>query len=193
MGDYQTNCYILRQEGRSLIIDPGMGATPWVKKEAVHPVAILNTHGHFDHVWSNDELHNELNIPIYTPEDDVYLLTKDPYGLGQPPSKADICVQRGSRTFEQGGFAFTYHHVPGHTPGCSIIEIGDAIFSGDFIFKGSIGRTDFPKSSPEAMFRSIQWFMDHFKEEKTIFPGHGPATTVSEAREMLPKWLHYLS
>ena len=193
MGDYQTNCYILKKEGRSLVIDPGMGAVPWVTREATGPVAILNTHGHFDHVWSNAALQEALKVPLYTPEEDLYLLTADPYGLGQPPSKADICV-KGSQSFEQGGFAFHYHHVPGHTPGCSVIEFDEGIFSGDFIFKGSIGRCDFPKSDPEAMRRSILWFMETMTEnDKPVYPGHGPATTVGEAKAMLPAWLRYLS
>ena len=74
MGEYQTNCYIVRIEDKEIIIDPGMGATQWVMANVTNPIAILNTHGHFDHVWSNQELKEKLNIPLYTPKGDVFLL-----------------------------------------------------------------------------------------------------------------------
>ena len=74
MGEYQTNCYIATIEGKDFIIDPGVDATSWVLENVTNPVAILNTHGHFDHVWSNDELQKKLNIPLYTPKDDIKLL-----------------------------------------------------------------------------------------------------------------------
>ncbi|HIP31040.1 MAG TPA: MBL fold metallo-hydrolase, partial [Sulfurospirillum arcachonense] len=78
MGAYQTNCYIVEVEGKEFIIDPGMDATDWVLKNTTNPVAILNTHGHFDHVWSNKELKEKLNIPIYVPKDDEFMLKDDP-------------------------------------------------------------------------------------------------------------------
>ncbi len=93
MGAYATNCYILTVNGKDIIIDPGMGATEWVKKEAKNPIAILNTHGHFDHIWSNKELSESLNIPIYCPKDDAFMLEKDPFNYGVPKSRASFLVQ----------------------------------------------------------------------------------------------------
>ena len=86
MGDYQTNCYIVTIDEKDFIIDPGVGATKWVKQNVKNPVAILNTHGHFDHVWSNKEVKELYNIKLYTPKDDTFMLEKDPYGFGMTPS-----------------------------------------------------------------------------------------------------------
>jgi len=65
MGVYQTNCYIVTIDKKDIIIDAGVGATPWIIKNVTNPIAILNTHGHFDHIWSNAELKKHFNIPIY--------------------------------------------------------------------------------------------------------------------------------
>eukprot|EP01156_Anaeramoeba_ignava_P010113 Anaeramoba_ignava/a478891_4.p1 GENE.a478891_4~~a478891_4.p1 ORF type:complete len:127 (-),score=14.95 a478891_4:195-575(-) len=113
MGDYQTNCYIITVDGKDFIIDPGVGATNWVKQNVTNPVAILNTHGHFDHVWSNDELSKLLNIKIYTPKQDEFMLEKDPYGLGMPPSTADYLVEEDEE-LDFDGTKVKYHFFPGH-------------------------------------------------------------------------------
>ena len=71
MGPYQTNCYIITVQGKDFIIDPGVDATQWVTTNVTNPIAILNTHGHFDHVWSNQAVKEQLNIPIYCPKEDI--------------------------------------------------------------------------------------------------------------------------
>jgi len=93
MGDYQTNCYIVTVDKKDFIIDPGVDALRWIKQNVTNPVAILNTHGHFDHVWSNTAVQNEYNLKIYTPKDDNFMLEKDPYGMGMPPSCADVLIE----------------------------------------------------------------------------------------------------
>ena len=92
MGDYQTNCYIVTINDKDLIIDPGVNAFSWIKRNVKNPIAILNTHGHFDHVWSNQEIKDNYKIKLYIPKDDEFMLTLDPYNLGMPPSYADILV-----------------------------------------------------------------------------------------------------
>lgn len=191
MGVYQTNCYIVEGEEGSLIIDPGVDASSWVLKTAKNPLAILNTHGHFDHVWSNAQLQKELNIPLYTPQEDSFMLENDPFSQGTPASIPDILVH-GDESFTIGEFGVKFIHLPGHTPGCSIIQIGDMIFSGDFLFKGSIGRTDFPYSNSQMMIESIEKFM-LFEDNLTVYPGHGEATTVHAEQVVLPRWIAYLS
>ena len=142
-GTYQTNCYIVSINGKELIIDPGVGATKWVKKNVANPVALLNTHGHFDHIWSDCELKKELNIPIYIPKNDVFMLEEDVFNQSQPTCKANILVD-GDEEFDIDGIKVKYIFFAGHTPGCSVIEVEDSWFSGDFIFENSIGRVDFP-------------------------------------------------
>jgi glyoxylase-like metal-dependent hydrolase (beta-lactamase superfamily II) len=190
MGAYQTNCYIVTIDGKDLIIDPGVGATSWVKQNTTNPIAILNTHGHFDHVWSNQEVKDELNLPIYCPKGDAFMLENDPFSQGTPSSKADIIVD-GDETFDFDGIKVKFHLFAGHTPGCSAIEIGDCLFTGDFIFNGSIGRVDFPYSEPADMKKSINRVLKWEKDYK-IYPGHGPSTTLKKEKESLKAWLNYI-
>ena len=190
MGDYQTNCYIVSVDGKDFIIDPGMGATRWVMKNVTNPVAILNTHGHFDHVWSNAELQEKLKIPLYTPMEDVMLLQESSWMPDLPPSKPDVEVE-ANQEFDFEGVKVKFLHFPGHTPGCSMIEIGDAIFSGDFIFERSIGRTDFPYSSPKEMKESLRRFKE-IPYDKTIYPGHGGTTTIKQEQQYSDYWIENL-
>jgi len=190
MGDYQTNCYIINVDNKDFIIDPGVGATDWVKANVTNPVAILNTHGHFDHVWSNKQVSEELGLKIYTPKDDNFMLQKDPYGFGMTPSSADVLVEPDEE-FDFDGVKVKFHHFPGHTPGCSAIEINDNLFSGDFIFQNSIGRTDFPFSSPQSMKESIEKVLKWDRNIR-IFPGHGSSTSLNAERSSLENWKNYL-
>jgi hydroxyacylglutathione hydrolase len=188
MGPYQTNCYIVTENGKDIIIDPGVGAAEWVEANVTHPVAILNTHGHFDHVWSNQELKEHFGIPLYTPKGDVMLLQSSNWMPDLPPSYPDIEVE-GDQTFDIEGIEVRFRHFPGHCPGCSVIEIGDAMFSGDFIFHNSIGRVDFPYSSPEAMKQSLKRFqlLDY---DKKVYPGHGIPTSIKAEQRNVPYWLN---
>ena len=190
MGDYQTNCYIITIDGKDIIIDPGIDATEWVKKNVTNPIAILNTHGHFDHVWSNAELQKELGVKLYTPKEDVMLLKSSSWMPDLPPSTPDIMVE-GDEELDIDGIKVKFRHFAGHTPGCSTIEIGDAMFSGDFIFQRSIGRTDFPYSNPADMKKSLQKFQK-LDFDKTIYPGHGGTTTIKEEQQYAPYWIKQL-
>ncbi len=188
MGNYQTNCYIVSIEGKEIIIDPGMGATEWVASNVSNPVAILNTHGHFDHVWSNAELQRRFNIPLYTPKDDAFLLDGSNWMPTLPPSAPDVLVEGEDVLLNIAGIEVRFRHFPGHCPGCSTIEIGDAMFSGDFIFERSIGRVDFPYSDPKAMKESIHRFLK-IDYDKKVYPGHGRSTTIKAEQKNLPYWL----
>jgi glyoxylase-like metal-dependent hydrolase (beta-lactamase superfamily II) len=187
MGVYQTNCYIVTVEGKDLIIDPGVDATTWVLNNVSNPVAILNTHGHFDHVWSNTEVKEKLRIPLYCPKEDTFMLTDDPLGQGTPKSIPDYEVV-GDELLDIAGIKVQYRHFPGHTPGCSVIEIGDVWFSGDFLFQQSIGRWDFPASSGEDMIKSLEKALT-VEGDYTIYPGHGLSTTLKAEQRVIPYWI----
>ncbi len=191
MGQYQTNCYIVSLDGKDIIIDPGVDAFSWIKDNAKNPIAILNTHGHFDHVWSNNEVKEYFNIPIYCPKDDVFMLENDPFSQGTPKSVADFEVEH-DEVIILNGTNITFHHFAGHTPGCSAIEIGDNLFSGDFIFKGSIGRVDFPYSNSSDMKKSINKVLS-WEKDFNIYSGHGEPTTLNNEKESLKSWLNYLN
>jgi glyoxylase-like metal-dependent hydrolase (beta-lactamase superfamily II) len=190
MGDYRTNCYIVTVDGKDFIIDPGVAATPWVKQNVTNPVAVLNTHGHFDHIWSNQEVKESLNIKLYVPKNDAFMLKNDPYGLGLPDSTADYLVEPDEE-LDFDGIKVKFHFFPGHTPGCSAIEIENTLFSGDFIFNGSIGRCDLPHSDPSLMIKSIDKILDWEKNIR-IYPGHGDSTTLKSERSSLISWKNYL-
>ncbi len=188
MGEYQTNCYIVTINDKSLIIDPGIGAAEWVKENAKNPIAILNTHGHFDHVWSDAQLKEDLNLPVIIHEKDAFFLKKNQFGMAIPPCEPDILI-KDEKTITIEEIEFRFLHFPGHTPGCCVIEFEEAWFSGDFIFRGSIGRVDFPYSDPEEMKRSLKKF-SAVNYDKPVYPGHGPATTVKEEQRYVDYWLN---
>ena len=190
MGDYMTNCYIITVDCKDFIIDPGVGALRWIKSQVQNPVAILNTHGHFDHVWSNSEVQKEFNLKIYTPIGDKPMLQMDPYGMGMPPSTPDIEIQPDEE-IEIQGVKIKFHHFPGHTPGCSAIQFNEHLFTGDFIFKGSIGRFDFPMSNAKDMKNSIAKILE-WNNDFHIYPGHGGKTTLKSEKENLVQWYNYI-
>jgi len=190
MGPYQTNCYIVTKDAKDIIIDPGVDATAWVKANVTNPIAILNTHGHFDHVWSNAELQRDLGVKLYTPKEDAMLLNSSSWMPDLPPSIPDVLVEDDAE-LNLDGIKVKFRHFPGHTPGSSTIEIDDAMFSGDFIFEKSIGRTDFPYSNPEDMKKSLEKFMQ-LDFDKTIYPGHGNTTTIQQEQRYAPYWIQQL-
>ncbi len=186
MGEYQTNCYIVTINDKDFIVDPGVGATEWVMENVQNPVAILNTHGHFDHVWSNAELKERLGVPIVIHKDDAFLLQNEQFGISMPKSEPDILVEDGD--VEIAGERIKFLHFPGHTPGCSVIDFGDFWCSGDFIFAGSIGRVDFPYSDPQAMKESLKRFKA-IPYDKPVYPGHGGPTTIKNEQRFVDYWL----
>ena len=190
MGATQTNCYIATIEGKDFIIDPGMGATQWVLENTTNPVAILNTHGHYDHVWSNAALQEKLKIPLYCPKGDSFMLQKCPLGQPTPPSTPYYEVV-GDESLKIENIQIDYLHFPGHTPGCSIIQIKDVWFSGDFLFQQSIGRWDFPFSSGQEMVKSLEKAMK-VEGDYTVYPGHGLSTTLKKEQQGMPQWIAYV-
>lgn len=187
---YETNCYILKTQNGEFIIDPGEGATNWVKENVKKPLAILCTHGHWDHTWSCAELQKELKTPVYINEQDKDYIANDLYQRGVPKCKPNLLV-KGNKTFNIKSIEIKFHFFPGHTPGCSMIEIDNFIFSGDFLFKDSIGRTDLPFSNPKQMIESLKKFKQ-FPGNKTIYPGHRGNTTVKAEQKNIDHWLDIL-
>lgn len=190
LGSLQTNCYVLTQNEQSIIVDPGEDALSFCK-DAQNPLAIINTHGHFDHVWSNEEVAKHFDIPIIIHENDAFMLQADQFGSQKPPSKADILV-KNSEKMHFGEFEFYFFHLPGHSPGTCAVVFDEIIFSGDFVFDRSIGRYDLPYSNSSHMKQSIERFLEHFTHDAPIYPGHGSPTSVKEARTFLPIFNQYI-
>ncbi|ENY6720225.1 MBL fold metallo-hydrolase [Campylobacter jejuni] len=189
-GVYETNCYILFTPKGEFIIDPGTNALLFIKQHVKNPLAILNTHGHYDHIWDNAKVKKEYNIPIYIHKNDAFML-HDNFNQGYDSSDADFLVDNED-ILNICGVDFKFHFLPGHTPGCTMIEIAskNIMFSGDFLFYRSIGRWDFPYSDANLMKQSLEKVMT-YKEDFKLLPGHGQETTLKEEQIHLPSWLRY--
>ena len=189
-GVYETNCYILFTPKGELIIDPGTDALLFIKQHVKNPLAILNTHGHYDHIWDNAKVKKEYNIPIYIHKNDAFML-HDNFNQGYDSSDADFLVDNED-ILNICGVDFKFHFLPGHTPGCTMIEIAskNIMFSGDFLFYRSIWRWDFPYSDANLMKQSLEKVMT-YKEDFKLLPGHGQETTLKEEQIHLPSWLRY--
>lgn len=197
-GVYETNCYILKSKVGDFIIDAGVDSARWVVENAKNPLAILNTHGHFDHIWCNAELRESLKIPIYCPKNDSFMLKSDCFNLGLSPCAPDFEVEPNA-VFNFGEIQVEFMHFAGHTPGCSMIKIKEAqsaessafFFSGDFIFYRTIGRTDFPYANPKDMAESLKRF-GKIDFDATLYPGHGGPTRIKDEQKNVPFYLRGL-
>ena len=190
LGALQANCYLLSdEEGATAVIDPGDEAgtildTGRVGELAVE--AILLTHAHFDHLLAADELRRETGAPVYVYETDAPALADPRRSLtvlakgGAGPLRADHLLKDGEE-LRVGRLAVSVLHTPGHTPGSCCFLCGDALFSGDTLFAGSIGRTDFPGGDDQAMAASLR-MLAALEPGIRVFPGHGESTTLSKER-----------
>lgn len=186
-GEYVTNCYILKGEQGDLVIDPGEGSFDWVMQNTGKIAAVLNTHGHFDHVYDDAKL-QRAGAKIYIHEEDAFMLRADPFETMPEPIEADVLVKGQEQSLEIAGFNVKFSLFAGHTPGSCMIEAGGVIFSGDVIFKGSIGRWDFPFSSGEQMRESLHKILQ-IEGDFTLYPGHGPNTSLAAERQNLKYFL----
>ncbi len=185
LGDYMTNCYILRQEASSkcLIIDPGYEAgriLAFLQEKHLEPEAILLTHGHFDHVGAVGDIAAETDC-------DVYISAAD---LSLPPMITNgklfyTHTYPASGTLNLAGLTLRILPTPGHTPGSVCLLTGDTILSGDTLFRGSCGRTDLPGGSWEQIASSLKT-LAALPGDYRVLPGHGEETTLEWERKHNP-------
>lgn len=193
LGNLQTNCYIINDEQNNcLIIDPGANGQKVVKyitENELTVKAILLTHGHFDHIGAVDYLYDYYNCPIYIHNDDLSLLSDSKANLSyyETPFTIKAPINVATDNLQLSNFNIKWLHLPGHCPGASMIYLPDEkiIFSGDVLFNGGIGRFDFPNSSKHDMIQSIQKIKE-YDFEATVYPGHGPATSLKHELETNP-------
>jgi len=188
-GEYATNCYILKGEQGDLVIDPGQGSFDWVMQNTGKIAAVLNTHGHFDHVYDDAKL-QRAGAKIYIHEDDAFMLRADPFGTMPESIEADVLIKGQEQSLEIAGFNVKFSLFAGHTPGSCMIEVDGVIFSGDVIFKGSIGRWDFPFSNGEQMRESLHKILQ-IEGDFTLYPGHGLNTSLAAERQNLKYFLQF--
>ena len=190
LGALQANCYLLSdEEGATAVIDPGDEAgtiLETVRAGELAVEAILLTHAHFDHILAADELRRETGAPVYVYETDAPALADPRRSLtvlakgGAGPLRADHLLKDGEE-LRVGRLAVSVLHTPWHTPGSCCFLCGDALFSGDTLFAGSIGRTDFPGGDDQAMAASLR-MLAALEPGIRVFPGHGESTTLSKER-----------
>ncbi len=209
-GAFQTNCYILAQDGASecLVVDPGQNAAEplieFLDKQSLTPAAVLLTHGHLDHTWSVEPVCEKFGIPAYIHPDDRYMLSDPLRGTGAALSAmiGDAEFREPSRVVELAdgdvldlaGITITVDHTPGHTQGSVVLRttvdtdqgIVPLALTGDTLFAGSIGRSDLPGGNHDQLLASIAAKLLVLDDATAVLPGHGGATSIGQERASNP-------
>jgi len=186
LGFLNVNCYILSVNNTTIIIDAGSGYNlikKYLENENITPDFLIGTHGHYDHIGVVPELVSNYKIPFYIHEQDEFIV-KDPdknlssnfSGNGLSLKTYNLINDSSFKYFEQYGLKL--FHMPGHTPGSIVIKCGDCLFTGDLLFRCSIGRTDLPGGDIEAIKNSLKKIRK-MDENLIVYPGHNENSTLS--------------
>ena len=180
-----TNCYLVMDESvkQGFIVDPGGAGETIVSAAAemgMTPVAILLTHGHYDHTGAVAELREKYpDLPVYLHPLDAGAM-RDPNYL-VPDIGPTVPYEEGDE-LGLAGLTVKVLHTPGHTPGSVTLEMGDVLFTGDTLFRGSCGRTDFPGGSFDAILASLKR-LGQLEGDRKVLPGHEGLSTLEEERK----------
>jgi glyoxylase-like metal-dependent hydrolase (beta-lactamase superfamily II) len=190
VGAFASNCYLAWGEGRrdALVVDPGDEpdtVLAELRRLGLSAAAYLVTHGHVDHVHALAAVHDGMPAPVFMNPADVRwafgpLNAIPPYDAPRRP-RTEIRPVAGGDEFGAGGFSIRVLDAPGHSPGSVVFHVPAerAAFCGDVLFRGSIGRTDLPGGDAPALLASLDRLCA-LPRETTLYPGHGPATTIAE-------------
>ena len=181
MGEVATNTYILSIGNDCIIIDPASRSEKIIEILGERNLlAILLTHGHFDHIKGVDGLYKKYNVPVYLHKDDEALARDKNSGLMFGINSYITCPIEHveEKKYEIGPFKFEVIYTPGHTPGSIIYKFDDFIITGDTLFKGSVGRTDLPGGNARILKDSLQIFKN-LDKDYYILPGHEEESLLS--------------
>ncbi len=183
VGILQTNCYVLSKNGKAIIIDPGAKAERILQAVGENElIAILLTHGHFDHIGAINDIMTQYTCPIYINEDDQALMS-DPQLNYSFPKRFTVLQPTlpYPSTLTIGEFKFDVLDTPGHTDGSVCLIIDNVMFTGDTLFMQSVGRTDLRTGNPTKMKQSLRKLkaIDH---DYVVYPGHDESTTLNEEK-----------
>ncbi|HLR62410.1 MAG TPA: MBL fold metallo-hydrolase [Lentibacillus sp.] len=195
-GPLGTNCYIVHNNTDGLIVDPGGNPEEiinYLAKEKVNPRAILLTHAHFDHIGGVDALRSYYNVDVYLHVNEAEWLENPEYNGSTSFMGSAIATKRAEHNLDQGRMdigtiTFEVIHTPGHSPGSVSFIFNDRQFviSGDVLFNQGIGRTDLPGGDMNVLEQSIRDSLYQLPESFTVYPGHGPATTIGDEKKHNP-------
>ncbi len=198
VGSLDVNCYILASEGEAAVIDPG-GDAESIIEEAQNCGAeikkIILTHGHYDHIGGVKELSEKTKAKVYIHKDDEEMLSDSEKNLNfLSEEKIDFCsadvLLQGGEEIKVGDSTLKIYHTPGHSKGGISIACENVLFSGDLLFKGSIGRFDFGNVRVE--LNSLAFLVKNFPEETIVYPGHGEFTTIGEEIKYNPYIINHV-
>lgn len=196
VGPLEENCYVAYDEItlEAFIIDPGAEADriiALIDTKNLKPKLIVNTHGHWDHIGAVMALKEKYQIPFYLHEDDFEWLKEPLASFFGPSNATEVVVDRTIKNGDEiylGTKPMRVIHTPGHTKGgCVLWFMNDDIaLTGDTLFKGTVGRTDFPGGSYSDILYSIQARLAPLGDECEVYPGHGPKSNMDAEREHNP-------
>ena len=191
VGRLQTNCYIVHTGKEAIVIDAGDEADRirrFLADMGAKPTMILATHTHFDHVLGVEDLRRETGAPFMIHHDDLPMLESMQARVQQfmgfkvpPPPKVDKFLKEGDQV-SIGNETLRVIHTPGHSPGSISLVGKNYVFTGDALFNQSIGRTDLPGGDYETLIHSIKEKLFHLDDNTTVYPGHGPETTIGDEK-----------
>ena len=196
VGPIQENCFLAYEGGRAVIVDPGEEARRLehaIASRGLTLEAILLTHTHFDHVGAVAPLARATGAPVYCPEIEVPVLQDImafvPWpGFGPFESWDPEHTVKGGETLDLAGMTIDVRFTPGHSPGHVTYAVRgeNALFSGDVLFQGSVGRVDLPGGDWPTLLRSIAALLEEFDDDATVYPGHMGITTLGAERASNP-------
>ncbi|MGD8846121.1 MAG: MBL fold metallo-hydrolase [Desulfobacteraceae bacterium] len=198
VGPLQANCYVVgcEETRRAAVIDPGGDIDQILSaldKENLKVSAIINTHGHFDHVGGNKALKAATDADLMIHKLDAPMLTQlaqaaAAWGMRAENSPAPDRLLDHGDTVDAGNIRFNVIHTPGHSPGgiCLYVKKENALFVGDTLFAGSIGRTDLPGGDYDTLISSIQTKLFSLPEETVVYNGHMEATSIGKEKKFNP-------
>jgi len=196
VGPLQVNCFILFDDEtkQAVVIDPGDEGErilARVEQSGCELKAVINTHGHFDHIGANAFLVEATGAELMVHGDDLPVMEQAEthagiYGLSVAPSPAPTRILAEDDEVVIGSIRLKVLHTPGHSPGGICLYGGDDLFSGDALFAGSVGRTDLPGGSHEQLISAIRSKLLPLPEQTVVHPGHGPETTIGREKMVNP-------